>query len=65
MKPKPSGATSAPTIMPSTPCPLKCSSALAPDLWGALVGRSPTPPPGYTAEELERDNPYNQWIYEQ
>lgn len=23
-----------------------------------------TPPPGYTAEELERDNPYNQWMYE-
>lgn len=22
------------------------------------------PPPGYTAEELERDNPYNQWMYE-
>lgn len=24
----------------------------------------PTPPPGYTAEELDRDNPYNQWMYE-
>lgn len=24
----------------------------------------PPPPPGYTAEELERDNPYNQWMYE-
>lgn len=23
-----------------------------------------TPPHGYTAEELERDNPYNQWMYE-
>jgi hypothetical protein len=22
------------------------------------------PPPGYTAEELERDNPYNQWMYD-
>lgn len=22
------------------------------------------PPKGYTAEELERDNPYNQWMYE-
>jgi hypothetical protein len=22
----------------------------------------PTPPPGYTADELERDNPYNQWM---
>lgn len=22
------------------------------------------PPPGYTAEELERDNPYNQWLHE-
>lgn len=22
------------------------------------------PPPGYTAEELERDNPYNAWMYE-
>ena len=21
-------------------------------------------PAGYTAEELERDNPYNQWVYE-
>lgn len=24
----------------------------------------PLPPAGYTAEELERDNPYNQWMYE-
>ena len=24
----------------------------------------PNPPPGYTAEELERDNPYNQWMRE-
>ena len=24
----------------------------------------PKPPEGYTAEELERDNPYNQWMYE-
>lgn len=23
----------------------------------------PNPPPGYTAEELERDSPYNQWLY--
>ena len=23
----------------------------------------PTPPPGYTAEELDRDNPYNQWMH--
>lgn len=22
------------------------------------------PPKGYTAEELERDNPYNQWMHE-
>lgn len=22
------------------------------------------PPTGYTEEELERDNPYNQWIYD-
>lgn len=22
------------------------------------------PPKGYTADELERDNPYNQWMYE-
>lgn len=22
-------------------------------------------PSGYTADELERDNPYNQWMYEQ
>ena len=21
------------------------------------------PPPGYTAEELERDNPYNAWLH--
>lgn len=25
----------------------------------------PVPPSGYTAEELERDNPYNTWMYEQ
>lgn len=24
----------------------------------------PLPPPGYTSAELERDNPYNQWMYE-
>jgi hypothetical protein len=24
----------------------------------------PKPPAGYTAEELERDNPYNQWMYD-
>ena len=24
----------------------------------------PKPPKGYTAEELERDNPYNQWMNE-
>ncbi len=24
----------------------------------------PQPPAGYTAEELERDNPYNQWMHE-
>ena len=24
---------------------------------------TPKPPPGYTAEELERDSPYNQWLY--
>jgi len=24
----------------------------------------PKPPPGYSAEELERDNPYNQWMHE-
>ena len=23
------------------------------------------PPVGYTAEELDRDNPYNQWMYEE
>ena len=23
---------------------------------------APKPPAGYTAEELERDNPYNQWM---
>lgn len=26
--------------------------------------RGPTPPSGYTAEELERDNPYNAWMRE-
>lgn len=29
-----------------------------------MTNRLPTPPAGYTAEELERDNPYNQWMYE-
>ena len=24
----------------------------------------PLVPAGYTAEELDRDNPYNQWMYE-
>ena len=24
----------------------------------------PVPPPGYTAEELDRDNPHNQWMHE-
>ena len=24
----------------------------------------PQPPAGYTAEELERDNPYNQWMHD-
>lgn len=26
--------------------------------------QNPTPPAPYTADELERDNPYNQWINE-
>lgn len=30
---------------------------------GAIKGEL-QPPPGYTADELERDNPYNQWMYE-
>ena len=30
----------------------------------AIPEEEPTPPPGYTAEELERDNPFNQWMYE-
>ena len=30
---------------------------------GAVTGER-QPPPGYTAEELERDNPYNQWMNE-
>lgn len=25
---------------------------------------NPTPPAGYTEEELELDNPYNQWMHE-
>lgn len=35
-----------------------------------IFGKKPTaenvvkPPPGYTAEELEKDNPYNQWMNE-
>lgn len=24
----------------------------------------PTPPAGYTADELDRDNPHNQWMYD-
>ena len=24
----------------------------------------PVPPAGYTAEELEKDNPFNQWLWE-
>lgn len=24
--------------------------------------KPPKPPPGYTAEELERDNPFNAWM---
>lgn len=31
--------------------------------WDERCG-TPTPPAGYTAEELEQDNPYNQWMYE-
>lgn len=30
----------------------------------ALASGVPKPPPGYTAEELEKDNPYNQWMHE-
>ena len=38
----------------------------ATDLWDWQRDNLPPlePPPGYTAEELERDNPYNQWMYE-
>lgn len=28
-------------------------------IWGPKV------PKGYTAEELERDSPYNQWMYDE
>lgn len=28
------------------------------------VSSEPRVPTGYTAEELDRDNPYNQWMYE-
>jgi hypothetical protein len=28
------------------------------------AGEWSKPPKGYTAEELDRDNPYNQWMYE-
>lgn len=39
---------------------------LSDELWQAAksLGWSPKPPPGYTAEELERDNPYNAWMRE-
>lgn len=30
----------------------------------SVFGPELKPPPGYTAEELERDNPYNQWMNE-
>lgn len=33
-------------------------------IWGKKDASLPEPPTGYTAEELERDNPYNQWMYE-
>jgi hypothetical protein len=33
-------------------------------IWGKKDTSVPKPPPGYTAEELERDNPYNQWTNE-
>ena len=36
-------------------------------IWGkpkSVAFDVPLPPAGYTAEELERDNPYNQWMYE-
>lgn len=39
----------------------QCSEAWA---WQKENFEEPTPPPGYTAEELERDSPYNQWMYE-
>ena len=30
----------------------------------SLARGVPKPPVGYTAEELEQDNPYNQWMHE-
>ena len=36
-------------------------------IWGkpkSVAFDVPLPPAGYTAEELDRDNPYNQWMYE-
>lgn len=33
-------------------------------IWGKRDASIPKPPEGYTAEELERDNPYNQWMNE-
>jgi len=33
-------------------------------IWGKKDKSVLKPPPGYTAEELELDNPYNQWMYE-
>ncbi len=35
------------------------------DLWAwQRANLEPKPPAGYTADELDRDNPYNQWMYE-
>lgn len=31
---------------------------------GAKWTVTPKPPRGYTAEELEKDNPFNAWLYE-
>ena len=33
-------------------------------IFGKKDASVPKPPPGYTVEELEKDNPYNQWLQE-
>lgn len=32
--------------------------------WENIFAKKPRVPEGYTEDELELDNPYNQWMYE-